>query len=189
MRRSSTPSERRAYSCAVIQSIQLRDATVDDRETATRIVFEVLAEYGLRPDPDDADADLAALPGSYTDSGGRFCLLLDGSGEAVGTVGLLPRPSGRMELRKMYFLPRLRGQGAGKAVLDWAIRRARSLGFEVMELETAAVLTEALGLYRAFGFRDLEEGPDTCRCDYKLALRLADYAPPDGLREVREVHA
>jgi len=82
-------------------SCKLRPATSADGPAVREVVFAVLREYGLTPDPDGADQDLADLEGHYSGEGGAFAVLEDGVGRIVGSVGLKPVGTGAVELRKM----------------------------------------------------------------------------------------
>lgn len=148
---------------------RLRRATPADSEAALALVRSVLAEYGLCADPAATDADLAA---HYFARGGDFVVLVDDSGRLVGTCGLFPLGNGVVELRKMYLLRTLRGQGQGRRLLDWALTRARELGFRRITLETAAVLKEAIALYERNGFRTDCASLHSCRCDTGYARDL-----------------
>lgn len=151
---------------------RLRRATPADSEAALALVRSVLAEYGLCADPAATDADLADLAAHYFARGGDFVVLVDDSGRLVGTCGLFPLGNGVVELRKMYLLPSLRGQGQGRRLLDWALTRARELGFRRITLETAAVLKEAIALYERNGFRADCASLHSCRCDTGYARDL-----------------
>jgi putative acetyltransferase len=131
----------------------LRPATDADGEAVRGVVFGVLGEYGLTPDPSVTDADLYALESHYHRTGGFFDVLVDGDGTVVGSVGLVPLGEGRCELRKMYLAASCRGRGLGKRLLEHALSRARHLGFSRMELETSSKLRTAIRLYESFGFR------------------------------------
>ena len=62
------------------------------------------------------------------------------------------------ELRKMYFLPSLRGLGAGAALMAWCLEAARHLGFRQCYLETLRGMDAAQKLYERSGFARIE-GP------------------------------
>ncbi len=151
---------------------QLRPATGADGPAAQALVSAVLVEYGLRPDPAGVDADLRDIPASYTARGGDFAVLTDKSGALVGTCGLYPLADGAVELRKMYLAKAVRGRGQGRRLLDWALARARELGFKRMTLETAGVLKEAIALYEKNGFKPDEAGLHSCRCDTGYSREL-----------------
>jgi len=136
------------------------------------LVFTVLDEYRLRPDPGCTDADLADIEQSYFSRGGVFCVLEDADGSIAGSYGLYPTTADACELRKMYLRRDLRGRGLGRRLLDDALARARQLGFHIVTLETASVLKEAIRLYESYGFVLYTPGHLSARCDqaYKLVL-------------------
>jgi putative acetyltransferase len=133
--------------------LTLRPATNRDAKAIETLVFGVLVEYGLKPDPSGTDSDLQDIEASYVARGGMFDVLVSEAGEIVGTVGLYPASSSVCELRKMYLAAPVRRQGHGRRLLEHALRRARELGFSRVVLETASVLREAVALYESYGFR------------------------------------
>jgi len=151
--------------------LTIRSATNDDRERVAELVFGVLAEYGLKPDPETTDADLQDIEANYLQRGGLFEVIEDG-GNMLGSVGLYPINKTTCELRKMYFIPSARGLGLGKYVLERAIAGARALGFKQMVLETSSKLVAANQLYNKFGFRPMASDHLASRADqaYKLDL-------------------
>ncbi len=151
--------------------INVRSATNADAESVKGLVFEVLREYRLEPDPNGTDADLADIETNYIKSGGLFEVLTDEGGSILGTVGLYPINRETVELRKMYFSPTLRGHGYGKETLQRMIEKAREFGFKNIYLETNTVLTEAIGLYQKFGFEPTEE-KHSPRCNQAFILNL-----------------
>jgi putative acetyltransferase len=157
--------------------ISFRDATNEDCDAVKALVFKVLAEYNLVPEPLGTDSDLNDLETSYSSKGGIFEVLVDETGEIFGTVGLFPIDKKAIELRKMYFKRELRGKGFGKLTLKRMILIAKELGFSEIYLETASVLKEAVSLYESFGFKPTCEGMHTERCDraYVLGLSTADF--------------
>ena len=149
----------------------IRPATNADCAKVRALIFTVLDEYGLEPAPKTMDRDLDDLEGFY--EGGIFDVLETPDGDIVGTVGLWPMEAGgAVELRKMYLKQSARGRGNGKRLLVHAVSRARELGFQRIELQTARVLEEALGLYAKFGFAPSEKAALERRCDQALALNL-----------------
>jgi len=151
---------------------RLRRATNADREQITSLVYAVLQEYGLAPDPDDTDADLYDIEQSYFARGGSFAVLEEDDGSIVGSYGLYPIDSESCELRKMYLAREYRGRGHGRRLLEDALQKARSLDFRRVTLETASVLKEAICLYESHGFTPCRADHLSARCDqaYQLAL-------------------
>ena len=108
---------------------RLRRASNKDREEVIRLVYGVLKEYGLEPDPGATDADLADIERSYFARGGMFLVLEGQDGSIIGAYGLYPLENQTCELRKMYLHKSHRGKGLGKLLLDSALAEARKLGF------------------------------------------------------------
>ncbi len=152
---------------------RLRCATNADCEPVRNLVFAVLGEYGLKPDPTCTDADLADIDESYFKRGGVFYVLQEKTGSIIGSYGLYPMDSPTCELRKMYLHRDYRGKGLGRRLLEHALAEARRLGFKTISLETASVLKEAICLYESYGFQPYRPAHLSCRCDqaYRLELR------------------
>ncbi len=157
---------------AVFEELKVRPATNADAGAVADLVFSVLHEYGLAPDPDNTDADLRDVEGNYVARGGAFDVLEADDGRIVGSVGLYPIDATTCELRKMYLRPAERGRGLGKRLLEYALATARRLGYGRVTLETASVLTEAVSLYQSYGFRPYRAGHLAQRCDQAYCLDL-----------------
>jgi len=153
-------------------AMRFRPGLNEDGESVRELVFSVLAEYGLQPDPDSTDQDLFDLQGSYAHRGGCFELLVDDEDRLVGCYGLYPLGERIGELRKMYLRPEYRGRGLGKKILRRALARAAGLGLRRVQLETAKVLVEATALYESFGFREFQPDHISARCDRAFYLDL-----------------
>jgi len=69
---------------------RLRPATNADCEPVRDLVFAVLAEYHLTPDPACTDADLRDIKQSYFHRGGVFYVLEEKDGTIIGSYGLYP---------------------------------------------------------------------------------------------------
>jgi putative acetyltransferase len=154
-----------------LSSFSLRPATNADCSEVQALIFSVLEEYGLKPDPADTDLDLYDLEAAYRQRGGYFGVV-EINGIIVATLGLLKLDAHACELRKMYTLPTVRGQGLGRFLLDTGIQQARAWVCKRMVLETASVLKEAIALYRRYGFTEYFPPHITCRCDMAMELIL-----------------
>jgi len=151
---------------------RLRPATNADGGQVRDLVFTVLGEYGLQPDPGCTDADLDNIEQSYLKRGGVFYVLEESNGAIVGSYGLYPMEAGVCELRKMYLHRACRGRGFGRRLLEDALAHARRLGFRRVTLETASVLKEAIRLYERHGFKPYKAEHLSRRCDQAYALDL-----------------
>ena len=74
----------------------------------------------------------------------------------------------------MYLSPTQRGKGLGKIMLDRALQKARALNFNRVELETASVLKEAIGLYQKRGFKPITGRHLATRCDQAFELHIRE---------------
>lgn len=106
---------------------------------------------------EDKDREALGDPQRHIfDQGGQiFMALVDG--EPVGCCALLKMSDTTMEVAKMAVDENFQGQGIGRAVLGAAIDYARQIKLHRLYLETNHVLTPALKLYAAMGFRPVPE--------------------------------
>jgi GNAT superfamily N-acetyltransferase len=154
-----------------MSDVTIRDAMDSDAAALRDLIFPILREYGLQPDPDGTDADLEAVESGYRARGGHFWVVERG-GVVVGSCALYPLGGGAVELRKMYLHPSLRGAGWGRGLLELALDTARRDGYTRMQLETATALVEAISLYRSYGFERQPGDPAVPRCDQSWSLQL-----------------
>ena len=140
-----------------------------DADGVRALVEAVLPAYGLKVDFSGADSDLTDVPAHYRD--GAFWVIEE-SGRLVGMGGLRRPEPAIGEVRKMYFLPEIRGRGLGRAMLERMVEFSRENGIRSLTLETASVLTEAVRLYERFGFTKDASLLRTKRCDAAYRLDL-----------------
>lgn len=152
-------------------SLNIRPAKDSDSDGIKAVVFGVLEEYGLAPDPGSTDEDLDAIEAHYSNNDGYFGVVEEGDC-IVATIGLYRIDATTCELRKMYVLPSQRGKGLGRELLAFALNRAKNMGFERVVLETASPLNEAISLYKRFGFQNFEAEHLASRCDQAMELYL-----------------
>jgi putative acetyltransferase len=140
-----------------------------DSEQIIKLVYSVLREYGLIPEPDGVDSDLKAVEDSYKE--GFFGVVVKND-TIVATYGLYPLSQTTVEIRKMYALPSARGKGLGKWMVNHLIEIASFNGYAEVELETASPLKEAIGLYQKSGFIEKNSENKTPRCDKSFYLNI-----------------
>ena len=139
----------------------LRPIRPADDAAMAAIIRKVMPEYGAvgagfainDPEVDWMSRAYAAPRCAY--------FVIERDGEVLGGGGVAPLEGGDpdvCELRKMYFLPALRGLGAGRGLIQRCLDAARELGFRRCYLETLCGMTEARRLYERTGFR-LIDGP------------------------------
>jgi putative acetyltransferase len=76
-------------------------------------------------------------------------------GAAMGCVALRVDPEGCGEVKRLYVPPRARGLGLGRRLLADLEAQARRERLTLLRLETGIHQPEALGLFRATGFREI----------------------------------
>jgi ribosomal protein S18 acetylase RimI-like enzyme len=134
---------------------QISGAGRDDVAALRELFREYAAWLGPQGWFSDLDAELAALPGGYD------AILLARSGdEAIGCVALRPLEDGACEMKRLYVRPAARGSGAGRALVEASIARARALGYRTMRLDTLPTMDAARTLYLSLGFRPVERYND-----------------------------
>jgi putative acetyltransferase len=117
---------------------------------------EYWQSFGFTPCFQNFAAEVAGLPGDYAPPAGRLALAIDG-GDPAGCIALRPVDPWRAEAKRLYVRPAFRGQGAGLALLQWAIREARTAGYREMVGDTMPVMQRALAIYARLGFE--QTGP------------------------------
>ena len=136
-----------------------------DRILASQVISSVLSAYGLSWQPEAADKDVLQIEVYYLATGGEFWVI-EQQNQIVGTAAYYPINRGEkaVEIRKMYLLPKVRGLGLGKYLLQQLETVISSRRFEQIWIETASILTEAVKLYESHGYLSTT-GVETSRCD------------------------
>jgi putative acetyltransferase len=147
------------------QNFLIRSWRESDRTPSAEVIRAVLSEYGLGWEPDGADRDVLHVEANYLATGGEFWVI-EHQNHIVGTGAYYPIPRGQnaVEIRKMYLLPRVRGLGLGKYLLQELETAITSRGFSEIWIETASILKEAVKLYESNGYQPAT-GVETKRCD------------------------
>ena len=120
-------------------------------ELVRSLFQEYWTSFGFTPCFQNFGEEVAALPGEYAPPGGRLGLALV-DGEPAGCVALRRFDGTRCEAKRLYVRPRFRGQGLGRALLDWVIAQARGAGYREMLGDTMPVMAAALEMYQRMGF-------------------------------------
>ena len=163
----------RLQSSYVIRPIQKRD-----NSQVARIIREVMTEFqAIGQGYSIGDAEVDDMYGNYRDQ--RSCYYVVASDQqVVGGAGIAPLAGGgkqTCELRKMFFLPSVRGFGLGRKLLLLLLDQARQRRYKYCYLETLDRMWQANQLYQRNGFEQLDQpcgNTGHCSCDrwYKLKL-------------------
>lgn len=133
----------------------IRPIRNEDDATMARIIREVMPEFGASGDGFAIkDPEVDWMTRAYSEPRCAY-YVVEREGAVMGGGGVAPLVGGEddvCELRKMYFLPALRGLGAGAALMQVCLDAAREAGFRYCYLETLAGMDAAMRLYERSGF-------------------------------------
>jgi DNA-binding MarR family transcriptional regulator/GNAT superfamily N-acetyltransferase len=76
-------------------------------------------------------------------------------GQPVACGGVRALEAGVGYLKRMWVAESMRGVGLGKRMLEALEQEARSLGFQMLRLETNRALPEAIRMYRSAGYHEI----------------------------------
>ena len=151
----------------------VRVAAEDPRsEAAQRCLSAYFAEIHDRFDGgyDPSTGIFLAPEDMETPRGLLLLARLDG--EPVGCGVLWHHGGGVADAKRMWVAPRARGLGLGRRLLAELERHARDAGVMTLRLDTNRALTEAIGLYRAAGYEEIERFNDEPHAHHWFAKSL-----------------
>ncbi len=157
---STILSEQRHAFCVLADGqLTCRAIIPEDNADIADIIRQVMPEIGAEgPGTALHDSEVSDMAAAYTHP--RSCyLIIEENDQIMGGGGIAPLVGGAAdvcELKKMYFLPHLRGRGVGRFLLQQLLDEARTLDFRHVYIETMPHLTAAIKLYDANGFKPLD---------------------------------
>lgn len=162
-----------------INGVQIRTIQPEDNAALAKIVRDTLAEFGAnKPGTVYYDPTTDHLFEVFNSASGSIYFIAEQDGEMLGGAGIYPTealPEGTCELVKMYLLPKARGLGLGRALIQLCLNAAKEMGYTQVYLESMPELKKALSVYEKFGFEYLE-GPmgnsGHTGCDLWMLKRL-----------------
>jgi GNAT superfamily N-acetyltransferase len=143
-------------------------------ERAARALAAYFAELDERLEG-GVERDLLQVlpPEEVTPPRGDFILVTElGTGKVLGCGGVRVLGEGTVELRRMWLVPDVRGQGLGRFLLRALENRARALGGRRVVLSLNRALTEALALYESAGYSPVEAFEENPYVDLFLGKEL-----------------
>jgi GNAT superfamily N-acetyltransferase len=126
----------------------------EDRVPIARLMREYVETLEADISFQDFESEYAVLPGKYARPEG-VVLIGRTANEAVGIVAYRPLEHRICEMKRLYVLPRFRGTGLGRLLVEELVRDARSHGYRRMVLDTLPSMRPAQALYSAEGFRPI----------------------------------
>jgi GNAT superfamily N-acetyltransferase len=114
-----------------------------------RVQLEYVDRYG---GPDSTPVD----PGEFAPPGGGFLIGYLG-GVPVAMGGVRRHELDAVEIKRMYVVPEVRGQGLSRVMLSALEDLARDLGARRVVLETGEKQPEAIRLYETSGYQRITD--------------------------------
>jgi DNA-binding MarR family transcriptional regulator len=119
----------------------------------------------------DPSFGATALPHEVRPPAGQFFVAYL-HGEAIGCGAVKHHGDAPAEIKRMWIAPQARGLGLGRRLLEKLEACALAGGARVAHIETSAVLTEALALYRSAGWIEVPPFNDEPFADHWLEKSL-----------------
>jgi DNA-binding MarR family transcriptional regulator/GNAT superfamily N-acetyltransferase len=164
----------------LLTASQVQIAITDPRLPAARHCFatyfeELAARFETGYDPDLAvsasDAELTLPAG--------LLLVATLHSAPVGCGALKFGPDGTALIKRMWVDRDVRGLGLGRRLLTELEAQAASHGATVLRLDTNGVLTEAVAMYRAAGYREIERFNDERYADHWFEKTVGPSEPTE----------
>ena len=105
----------------------------------------------------DLEAEIAVGPPAELVPPGGVLLLVRVDGAPAGLGGVRHLDTDVAEVKSMYIAPAFRGRGLARALLAELEAIAARHGCAAVRLDTSDYLTDAVGLYRAAGYREVPD--------------------------------
>ena len=142
------------------ENIVIRKIEEKDNQQLALVVRTTLAEFGAnKPGTVFFDPTTDSLFQVFRNPRSVYYVALEND-TVLGGGGIYPTdglPDDTCELVKMYLLPRARGMGLGKKLIEKCVQFAKDTGYENIYLETMPELKNALKVYERMGFEYLNK--------------------------------
>ena len=139
---------------------------------ARHCLAEYVAELNRRSERGfDPTVGATALPHEVRPPAGQFFVAYL-RGEAIGCGAVKHHAGAPSEIKRMWIAPRARGLGLGRRLLEKLEACSLASGARVARIETSAVLTEAIALYRSAGWIEVPPFNDEPFADHWFEKQL-----------------
>jgi GNAT superfamily N-acetyltransferase len=134
----------------------IKQALSEEQFSHVRELFNEYADYlGFNLNFQNFKEELNTLAEIYAPPEG--CVLLAFYKEGLaGCVGLRKFRDDICEMKRLYVSPKYRAKKIGKILSKSIIKKAKEIGYKYMRLDTLPFMKEAISLYSAFGFKEID---------------------------------
>ena len=155
----------------IAASVEIRPVDPEHRD-ARHCLAEYVAELNARsPRHFNPAVGATALPHEVRPPAGEFFVAYL-HGEPIGCGAVKHHADAPAEIKRMWIAPQARGLGLGRRMLETLEACAAVGGARIAHIETSAVLTEALSLYRSSGWVEVPPFNDEPFADHWLEKQL-----------------
>jgi GNAT superfamily N-acetyltransferase len=157
----------------LLSSTSVEIKAVDpEHPDAQHCLREYVAELNRRSERGfDPTVGATALPDEVRPPAGQFFVAYL-HGEAIGCCAVKHHADAPSEIKRMWIAPRARGLGLGRRLLEKLEACVLASGGRVARIETSAVLSEAIALYRSAGWVEVPPFNDEPFADHWFEKQL-----------------
>ena len=116
--------------------------------------------------------EIKNLPGEYAPPDGGLMLAYS-DGTVAGCVALRRLDHEVCEMKRLYVLPRFRGRGIGRHLVEAILKQAHMMGYLRMRLDSIPGMGAAQTLYKSVGFYEIDpyrDNPNEGTAYYEIEL-------------------
>ncbi len=121
---------------------------------AKKLFIEYANNLGVDLNFQNFQEELDKFPGYYSPPEGCIYLAYYGK-KLAGCVALRKIKNDICEMKRLYIRLKFRGESIGKTLATMIIRKSREIGYKYMRLDTLPFMKEAITLYLALGFKEI----------------------------------
>jgi predicted N-acetyltransferase YhbS len=152
--------------------MQIRLGNRQDEAAISKLVFDVMREFGLEPKPDGAEADLKNIEQNYFARDGVF-LVVEMDKEIVGIAGARRNTDNELELVRLAVGKSHRGHGFARELMRTVVNFAKDMGYQRVEVEPARQYPGGDRALMAWGFTSDDE--EDAQPVWYFDTRLVDF--------------
>jgi putative acetyltransferase len=129
--------------------VQVRSA---EQLSEVRALFlEYWQAFSFDPCFQGFETEVATLPGDYAQPAGRLALATLNE-RVAGCIALRSLSREACEMKRLYVRDAFRNRGVGRALVQWLLDEARTIGYAEICLDTMPSMTGAISMYERLGF-------------------------------------
>ncbi|MEC3907670.1 GNAT family N-acetyltransferase [Tamlana sp. 2201CG12-4] len=140
-------------------TIVIREIEPQDNAQLEQVIRECFYEFKIPLEGTAySDSETPRMYESYQNNNDIYYVIAQGD-EVLGGGGVKPLKGFEetiCEIQKMYFSPKVRGKGYGRALFEKCMQAAKDLGYKQCYLESASQLKAAIHIYESYNFKHLE---------------------------------